>query len=175
MKCKDIPDDLFMAAVAATEPMTPGGAPWRHRRDVHRALEAALETEIPAKLFLAKARRLGRRQLLEGCTSCTCRGDYHTPRECHAGRCCYSPDFDWTTHPCWDPSWENDSPFEWDPEAFTKAVAQAARHMPGLSLTPGLGMFDLSAPARLLYPSGYVQPPPPQPVVERVRVTRDIL
>lgn len=159
MKCSDIPDDAFMAAVEATGPMTSGGAPWRHRRAVHATLNAMLGTELPEKLFLAKARKLGEKRKLMGCTRCTCRGDYHTPRECHANRCCCSPEYDWRAHPEYDPSWEADKARERDPEAMQKAVA-AIRELSGLPSVPGLVPFDLSNPSALLYPAGYVKPPP---------------
>ena len=96
-----------MAAVAETPPMHSGGW-WRHRRDVQATLERALGTGVPEKVFLAKARKLGFKRKLEGCTRCTCRGDYHLPRECRLRRCCYDSAFDWTTHPGYDPSWEDD-------------------------------------------------------------------
>lgn len=96
-----------MAAVAATPPTAPGCC-WRNRWDVRATLEQALRHEVPEKLFLAKARKLGQKRKLEGCTRCTCRGDYHTPRECKLYRCCYDRAFDWTTHPEYDPSWEDD-------------------------------------------------------------------
>jgi hypothetical protein len=163
VKCSDIPDDVFMAAVEATEPMSPGGC-WRHRRDVRATLERILGTELPEKLFLAKARKLGRKRRLEGCTNCSCRGDYHTPRECRRWRCCYSPDFPWDRlHPAYSPEWENDPPPPpRDPEALAKAVTETAGLF-ALPLAPGLAPYDLSNPARLVYPSGYVQPPEPPP------------
>jgi len=108
MKAADIPDDVFLAAVAATLPMSAGSC-WRFRHDVQAALERMLGTELPEKLFLAKARKLGARRLLEGCTRCSCRGDYHLPRECFEHRCCYSADFDWSAHPAWHPSWDCDT------------------------------------------------------------------
>jgi len=159
VKCSDIPDDLFMAAVSATSPMSAASV-WRHRRAVHATLNGMLGTELPESLFLAKARKLGLKGKLGGCTSCTCRGDYHTPRECHANRCCRSPEYDWRTHPGYDPSWEADKPAERDPETFGKAVA-AAKALLDLPSAPGLMPFDLSNPSALIYPAGYVQPPRP--------------
>ncbi|MEW2302011.1 hypothetical protein AB0958_18895 [Streptomyces sp. NPDC006655] len=92
MQCKDIPDDAFLAAVLRT----PGyrGTPvephrWRSRQAVQAELEK-VTGPIPENLFLAKARRLGRRGLLGGCTNCSCRGDYHIAAACR-GRvygCC---------------------------------------------------------------------------------------
>lgn len=149
-KCADIDDGAFMAAVAATPPR--GGSHWRNRHDVQATLEQALGAAVPEKLFLAKARRLGRRRLLEGCTECTCRGDYHLPRECHVQRCCYPPEHDWTTHPGYDPAWETDQRLEFDPAAFGKALAAAAAAMPVPVASRGLTPFDLSRPAALVYP-----------------------
>jgi hypothetical protein len=80
MKAADIDDDAFIAAVAATPPMHPGMT-WRSRWAVHETLNQRLGTEIPEKLFLAKARKLGLKGKLLGCTSCECRGDYHLPGE----------------------------------------------------------------------------------------------
>lgn len=153
VKCKDIPDDLFMAAVVATAPMTPGGF-WRHRRDVQAELERMLGTPIPERLFLAKARKLGAKGRLEGCTRCTCRGDYHTPRECHAHGCCYPPGHDWRAFcPEYDPAWESDERPPFDPGALDRAVADAAGMFP-LPLAPALKLkpFDLGRAAALTYP-----------------------
>jgi hypothetical protein len=161
VKCSDISDDLFMQAVEATPPMSTASV-WRHRVHVHATLSEMLGTELPEKLFLAKARKLGFKGKLMGCTSCTCRGDYHTPRECHANRCCRSPEYDWRAHPGYDPSWEADKAAPRDPEAFPKAVA-AAKAALGLPSAPGLTPFDLWNPSRLIYPPGYVQPPEPRP------------
>lgn len=89
MQCKDIPDDAFLDAVrripAVDGSMKPSG--WRTRWAVQAELETALGP-IPEKLFLAKARRLGRRRLLGGCTECTCRGDYHIAADCPYPSCC---------------------------------------------------------------------------------------
>lgn len=87
MKAADIPDDVFIEAVRVTAPMNPGGW-WRFRKDVQKTLEGMLGFEIPEKVFLAKAKRLGERCKLEGCTNCTCRGDYHLPEECDEHNCC---------------------------------------------------------------------------------------
>jgi hypothetical protein len=80
VKCADIDDDVFLAAVAATPPMHPGMT-WRSRWAVHETLQQQLGVDLPEKLFLAKARKLGLKKKLLGCTSCECRGDYHLPGE----------------------------------------------------------------------------------------------
>lgn len=105
MKAADIGDDVFMDAVVATPPAHDGGW-WRSRRDVQATLERLLGGELPEKLFLAKARKLGKKQRLEGCTDCSCRGDYHLPRECREHGCCYMAGFDWRTHPAYEPAWD---------------------------------------------------------------------
>ena len=79
MKAADISDEVFMDAVAATAPMH-AGATWRARWDVRETLEQKLGIEVPEKLFLAKARKLGLKGKLMGCT-CGCRGDYRLPGE----------------------------------------------------------------------------------------------
>lgn len=122
MKCADIDDEAFISAVAATPPRCASGH-WRNRHDVHATLEAAFGLRIPEKLFLAKARRLGAKQKLEGCTRCTCRGDYHLPRECRDDGCCYTSGFDWTTHPAYDPAWgPRQPPPSPDPDALLHDV-----------------------------------------------------
>ncbi|MFD7016107.1 hypothetical protein [Streptomyces sp. NPDC059928] len=89
MQCKDILDDAFLDAVrripAVDGSMKPSG--WRTRWNVQAELEKTLGP-IPENLFLAKARRLGRRRLLGGCTECTCRGDYHIAADCPYPTCC---------------------------------------------------------------------------------------
>ncbi len=77
MKAADIPDDVFLAAVAATEPVSEASA-WRMRWAVRETLQQQLGTGVPEKLFLAKARKLILRKKLHGCP-CGCRGDYHLP------------------------------------------------------------------------------------------------
>jgi hypothetical protein len=81
VKCADIADDIFLAAVTATEPIA---GTWRMRWAVQETLEARLGTEIPENLFLAKARKLMLKKKLHGCP-CGCRGDYHVPGQ---GGCC---------------------------------------------------------------------------------------
>lgn len=154
MKCADIPAEVFMAAVTATLPMSPGGC-WRHRRDVHANLELLLGTPVPVKVFLAKARKLGAQGILEGCTRCTCRGDYHTPRECHLYGCCYSPEHDWRQDPRYDPAWEADERPAYDPGVFTRLLDEAIAMVPApdLARVGGLAPFDLWATSRLLYPA----------------------
>ena len=119
-----------MAAVAATPTRTPGHC-WRFRHDVQATLEQMLGAGLPENLFLAKARKLGLKQKLEGCTRCTCRGDYHLPRECRLYRCCYDGGFDWTTHPEYDPSWEGDvlPPRPSPIEAFNEVLADVSRQL----------------------------------------------
>ena len=129
MKCADIPDDVFMAAVAVTPPRTLGCC-WRNRRDVQATLEEVLETELPEKLFLAKARKLGENRKLEGCTRCTCRGDYHLPRECRIYRCCYTSEMDWAKFRWYDPSWEADVR-PGDGQVLEEAVMEAVRRLAG--------------------------------------------
>jgi hypothetical protein len=80
VKAADISDDVFIEAVAATAPSHPGMT-WRSRWSVRETLEQKLGIEIPEKLFLAKARKLGLKGKLLGCTNCDCRGDYHLPGE----------------------------------------------------------------------------------------------
>ncbi len=89
MQCKDIPDDAFLDAVRRTPGYDGSTQPavWRPRWKVQAELEKRLGP-IPENLFLAKARRLGRRGLLGGCTDCSCRGDYHIAADCHAYGCC---------------------------------------------------------------------------------------
>jgi len=116
-----------MAAVAVTPPRPRAGC-WRNRRDVQATLEEVLETELPEKLFLAKAKKLGENRKLEGCTRCTCRGDYHLPRECRVYRCCYGPEMDWTEFRWYDPSWEGDVRPE-DGQVLEEAVMEAVRRL----------------------------------------------
>jgi hypothetical protein len=89
MKCSDIPDEVFLAAVRRTPAMdgTLRAGSWRTRWKVQLELERVLGP-IPEKLFLAKAKCLGKRGLLGGCTNCSCRGDYHIAAECRSYGCC---------------------------------------------------------------------------------------
>ena len=77
MKCADIADDVFLAAVDATDSMHPGMS-WRSRWAVRETLEARLGIEVPENLFMAKARKLVAKKKLHGCP-CGCRGDFHLP------------------------------------------------------------------------------------------------
>lgn len=88
MQCKDIPDETFLDAVRSTPSGYSGD--WRNRHKVQATLERATGP-LPENLFLAKARRLGQRGLLGGCTRCTCRGDYHLPEDCQSGCCAEQP------------------------------------------------------------------------------------
>ncbi|WP_435279189.1 hypothetical protein [Streptomyces sp. 1222.5] len=76
MQCKDIPDDVFIAAVRRVGKY----GSWRMAWDVEAEL-AKTVGPVPYNLFLAKARKLCDRTLLHGCP-CGCRGDYHPPEEC---------------------------------------------------------------------------------------------
>lgn len=86
LECKDIPDDLFLAAIDQTEPITKC---WRERGVVGRTLESLLGQPIPDKLTLAKARKLIDRDILHGCP-CGCIGNWHRPSLDRSGRreCC---------------------------------------------------------------------------------------
>lgn len=66
MKASDVPDVLFLQTVLKV------AQPWglTMRTDVERALP-----EYPWKVLLAKASRLIKRGLMDGC-DCGCRGDY---------------------------------------------------------------------------------------------------
>lgn len=89
MQCKDLPDGVFLDAVRRTPGYdgSTAGEVWRLRWKVQETLEAELGP-LPEKLFLAKARRLGQRGLLGGCTACLCRGDYHIAADCPYPTCC---------------------------------------------------------------------------------------
>ncbi|MGP3750830.1 hypothetical protein [Streptomyces sp. IBSNAI001] len=89
MKCKDIPDDVFVTAVRNASAFGP--VRWRTRWEVAEQLEAAIGP-IPENLFMAKARRLIARGLIGGCP-CGCRGDFHPADECYdPERCCRPED-----------------------------------------------------------------------------------
>ena len=75
MQCKDVPDEAFIDAVRrAGEP-----GRWRMRWNVHELLEQEIGP-VPENLFLAKARKLIARGLMDGC-ACGCRGDFELPEE----------------------------------------------------------------------------------------------
>jgi len=80
LECKDIPDEVFLAAVDSTEPMA---GEWRSRWAVKGTLDRVIERDVPHKLVLAKAKKLIDRGLMHGCP-CGCRGDFHRPTD----RCC---------------------------------------------------------------------------------------
>lgn len=85
MQCKDIPDDVFIAAIRRT----PGTsvANWRMSWEVQATLEAELGP-IPYNLFMAKVRKLHAAKKIGGCP-CGCRGDFHLPEECNdPAHCC---------------------------------------------------------------------------------------
>jgi hypothetical protein len=85
VQCKDIPDDVFVAAVRNAPALS--SARWRMRWDVAAELESAIG-HVPDNLFMAKARRLIARGLIGGCP-CGCRGDWHPADECtYPERCC---------------------------------------------------------------------------------------
>lgn len=69
MKASDISDEALLDAVRAA---TPVGFTWAMRGNVL--------PEYPEKVVLAKARKLIRRGVLEGC-ACGCRGDWRARDE----------------------------------------------------------------------------------------------
>lgn len=92
MQCKDIPDGVFLAAVRTASRLTGGG--WVMLWDLGCVLagnpghlnnprahdEYPLGECFPWRLTRAKADKLIRRGVLEGC-SCGCRGDFYIPGE----------------------------------------------------------------------------------------------
>jgi hypothetical protein len=82
LECKDIADDVFLAAVEQTEPLARS---WRMSWAVRKTLEGLIGEPVPDKLLIAKARKLIDRGLLHGCP-CGCRGDFHLPAA--DGKCC---------------------------------------------------------------------------------------
>jgi hypothetical protein len=77
MQCKDIPNAAFLDAVRHAPGVSSRPDSWRNRCSVQRELETVVGW-LPERLFLAKARGLIRRRLLQGCP-CGCRGDYELP------------------------------------------------------------------------------------------------
>ncbi len=79
MQAKDIPDEAFIAAVAACSVRqaaawnNPGA--WCHRWGVRDELTEALGVDVPEKVVLAKARTLIKQKRMAGC-ACGCRGDF---------------------------------------------------------------------------------------------------
>ncbi len=69
MKASDITDEQFLDAVRACE--SPRGSHWADRWAVTERLG------FPEKVVLAKARRLIKRGVIDGCY-CGCRGDWTT-------------------------------------------------------------------------------------------------
>src|SRR5690242_601315 len=79
MQAKDIPDSVFIEAVqvCSVRQAAAWDAPnaWCHRWDVEEELTARLGVEVPWKVVLAKAAKLIKRGVMDGC-SCGCRGDF---------------------------------------------------------------------------------------------------
>ena len=75
MKAADIPDEVFVDAVRAHGY---GGSRWAQCWDVYPAISEALGVDVPAKVCQAKARKLIRRGVINGC-ACGCRGDFTVP------------------------------------------------------------------------------------------------
>src|SRR5260221_371501 len=73
--CKDIPDQPVLDFIAAQ-----GGkwCTWNGDGSVMPNVAVAMPEGVPAKVVLAKMRRLIKRGLVEGCI-CGCRGDFHLP------------------------------------------------------------------------------------------------
>lgn len=84
MKAADIADDLFLAGVRELRqvPMIHGTSDygWVMRWEIDAWLSEQLGVDVPWKVSLAKARKLIKRGLLDGC-ACGCRGDYVIPGE----------------------------------------------------------------------------------------------
>nr|WP_046285030.1 hypothetical protein [Mycobacterium sp. UM_NZ2] len=82
---RDIPDVVFLYAVAlCQDPRAGGGWHWAMRDDVTRVLggldrQAPVRSDevpgVPWKVVLAKFRRVNKRGLVDGC-DCGCRGDF---------------------------------------------------------------------------------------------------
>ncbi|MEV4454465.1 hypothetical protein [Microbispora sp. NPDC049633] len=70
MKAADIKDEGFLAAV---ERVNDSEDHWALVWDIEAAFPG-----VPRKVLLAKARRLIRRGVLDGC-DCGCRGDFYIP------------------------------------------------------------------------------------------------
>lgn len=79
MQVKDISDEAFLAAVAtcSVRQAQEWGYKdaWCNRMDVEAELSRMLGVEVPWKIVLAKARKLIKRGLMDGCP-CGCRGDF---------------------------------------------------------------------------------------------------
>lgn len=84
MKASDISDEVFLAAVNRARALRPAANRWDvtavlagHPEDV--GTPPVAYDDMPAKVVLAKARKLIRRRLLDGC-ECGCRGDWRVVR-----------------------------------------------------------------------------------------------
>jgi hypothetical protein len=79
VKASDIPDEVFIAAVATcmVRQAEEWGRPsaWCHRQDVTAELSQVMGVDVPWKVVLAKAAKLIKRKRMDGCT-CGCRGDF---------------------------------------------------------------------------------------------------
>lgn len=79
MQAKDIPDDLFIQAVAECSVAQAAewsfDTAWCNRFDVEKWLSEHLGFEVPWKVVVAKARAMIRKGRMDGCT-CGCRGDF---------------------------------------------------------------------------------------------------
>lgn len=79
VQAKDIPDEVFIAAVATCsvrQAQEWGHADaWSNRMDVTAELSQVLGVEVPWKVTIAKAAKLIKRGLMDGC-ACGCRGDF---------------------------------------------------------------------------------------------------
>lgn len=74
---KEIPDDLFIRAVAECSKASAWGnsTSWATRYDVEVWLSEHLGGPVPWKVVVAKARAVIKKGRMEGCT-CGCRGDF---------------------------------------------------------------------------------------------------
>lgn len=73
IQAKDIPDDEFIAAVAAVSVET--AKRWGHKDAWANRFDVAEKLGFPEKVVLAKARAVIKKGRMEGCT-CGCRGDF---------------------------------------------------------------------------------------------------
>jgi hypothetical protein len=81
MQAKDIPDDVFIAAVAVccSRRANEWGLPrvCCTRWEVTEELSQVMGVQVPEKVSLAKARTLIKQGRMDGCP-CGCRGDFET-------------------------------------------------------------------------------------------------
>ncbi len=77
MQCKDIPEEPILLFLAA---LGPRPATWFWSEDYRpdNSVLRAMPEGTPAKLGLAKMRKLIKRKLVAGC-ACGCRGDFRIP------------------------------------------------------------------------------------------------